>query len=161
MLRLKNTRGFTLIEVMTVLAIMAIFMAITIPSYITWKPKHMLNRAVNEYHSMLQAARLKAIKDRGTCTVSFTADSYTVACPNSNYSRTVSIDEYNGIVEFVRYDGAPGVPASSLTFNSRGTSNSGYLHLTNTQRRQFYRVGPLISGVIKKDVRIGGNWENM
>ena len=124
MLSLKNSRGFTLIEVMTVLAIMAIFMAITIPSYIAWKPKHMLNRAVNEYHGMLQSARLKAIKDRGTCTVSFSATSYTVTCPNSNYSRTITIQEYNGIVEFVKYDGGSGLPVSNLTFNSRGTSNA-------------------------------------
>ena len=162
MVRLKNSHGFTIIEVVTVLAIMAIIMAISIPSYFAWRPKHMLNRAVNEYHALLQSARLKAIKDRGTCTVSFTPDSYTVDCSNSNYSRTVNLNEYGDIIEFVRYDGTPGLPATNITFNSRGTANSAYLHITNTQRRQFYRVGPLISGVIKKDIYLGGgNWQNL
>ncbi len=158
---LPNRNGFTLIEIMTTLAIIAILMTVAIPSYIGYKPTLLLNRAVNEYHSILQQARLMAIKNRGDCTIVFTAKDYTVSCETSNYKRTVNYADYGELVLFERSDGSSGVPASSLTFNSRGTCNSAYMFITNKQRKEFYRIGPLISGVIKKDQEVpptSGNW---
>jgi type IV fimbrial biogenesis protein FimT len=160
---LKNRNGFTLIEIMTVLAIMAILMAVGIPSYIGYKPTLVLNRAVNEYYGLLQQARLKAIKNRGTCTITFAPDpadmSYTLACTGSSYSRRVDYSDYGNLVVFQRPDDAVTDftgKSPNITFNSRGSCNSGYLWLTNTpasnpEERDFYRVGTLISGVVKKD----------
>jgi prepilin-type N-terminal cleavage/methylation domain-containing protein len=159
---LKNRNGFTLIEIMTVLAIMAILMAVGIPSYIGYKPTLILNRAVNEYYSLLQQARLKAIKNRGDCTIAFDIvnTSYTLSCTTSSYTRTVDYSDYGSLVLFERFDGTSGIPAN-ITFNSRGTGNSGYLHITSTQKKDYYRIGPLISGVIKKDKEVppgSGKW---
>ncbi len=157
---LRNRHGFTLIEIMTVLAIIAILMTAAIPSYIGYKPTLVLNRAVNEYHGILQQARLMAIKNRGDCTVVFGAKSYTVSCTTSNYTRTVDYSDYGELVIFERFDGTSGIPTANLTFNSRGSCNSAYMHITNTQRKDFYRIGPLISGAIKKDRYMGGGkWE--
>lgn len=155
---LRNRHGFTLIEMMTVLAIIAIMMTIAIPSYIGYKPSLLLNRAVNEYHSILQQARLMAIKNRGNCSIVFTADSYTVSCTTSNYTRTVNYEDYGDLVIFEDQDGNPG-PWPTITFNSRGTCNQGYMYVTNNQKKDFYRIGTLISGVIKKDKYDGVTWK--
>jgi prepilin-type N-terminal cleavage/methylation domain-containing protein len=75
---LKNGNGFTPIEVNMVLAVIAILMTVVIPLYIGFKVTLLLNQAVNEYHSMLQQARLKANKNRDDCTIAFTGDTSTL-----------------------------------------------------------------------------------
>ena len=51
----KNKQyGFTLIEVMVVVAIIGIVSAIAVPSYISRKPKYDLNRAVRDYFNLLR-----------------------------------------------------------------------------------------------------------
>ncbi len=156
----RNTAGFTLMEVVVTIAIIGILTAIAIPNYLSYRPKQQLNRAVNEYHSLLQNARLMAIKNRGNCTITFAASSYSITCSNSDYNKTVDLSDYGGYVEFRRPDGSAGAPGVTITFNSRGTCNTGYLHFTSTDRQQFYRVGPLISGVIRKDSYAGGgDWK--
>ncbi|BHH82941.1 pilus assembly FimT family protein [Desulforhopalus sp. 52FAK] len=158
---IKKRNGFTLIEVMVVVSIIGILAAISVPAYLSYRPKQRLNQAVNEYHSLLQNARMLAIKNRGDCSVSYTATSYTVSCTTSEYNKVVNLSDYGGNIEFVQYDGSSGVPAAPITFNSRGTSNQEYLHITNSQRTEFYRIGPLISGVIRKDIRDGGGWTSL
>ena len=158
---IKKQNGFTLVEVMVIVCIIGVLAAVSLPAYLSYRPKQRLNQAVNEYHSLLQNARMLAIKNRGDCSISFTATSYSVSCTTSDYNKTVNLSDYGGNIEFVQYDGSSGVPGGSITFNSRGTSNQEYLHITNSQRQQFYRVGPLISGVIRKDIREGGGWTSL
>ena len=145
-----------MLELLITIAIIGILTAVVVPSYFAYRPKHQLNSAVNEYHSLLQNARMLAIKNRGSCSVNFAATSYTITCTTSDYTRTVNLNDYGGNIEFIRHDGASGIPGAPITFTSRGTSNTGYLHITNSQRREFYRIGPLISGVIRKDIYAGG-----
>lgn len=67
-------RGFTLIELMVVMAILAILAAVSIPSYISWKPSYRLRQAANDLLSDFQTVRATAIKRNVQCSVSLEID---------------------------------------------------------------------------------------
>lgn len=66
--RLKNRKGFTLTELVVIFAILGIMMAISVPSFISWLPKHRLQTSVRQIYDDLNLAKIRAVKDnRNTC----------------------------------------------------------------------------------------------
>jgi len=59
---MQKTSGFTLLELMITIAILAVMSAIAIPNLISWFPQYRLNVAAREMVSTIQMARLKAIR---------------------------------------------------------------------------------------------------
>lgn len=77
---MQKASGFTLMELMIVIAIVAVVSAISIPNIIGWFPQHRLSVATREMVSTFQMARLKAIKTNTNIVVAVNvgADTYTV-----------------------------------------------------------------------------------
>jgi type IV fimbrial biogenesis protein FimT len=73
-LRMHRHSGFTLIELMTVIAIIAILSCITIPNFISWLPKYRLGSAARDLLSAMQYGRLTAVKDNADVQVKFYPD---------------------------------------------------------------------------------------
>jgi len=161
--------GFTLIEMLTVFVVIGILAAIAIPSFSVWLPKYRLKRAVNDLHANLQLAKLTAIKENRTCSVSYSTspDQYTVSIIN----KTVNLDHYGspGEIRFCnnpQTGGAP-PPHPTINFNSRGIISSGvtaavtakYAYLTNNKNSAYFRVGATTAGVVRTNRWSGSNWE--
>jgi type IV fimbrial biogenesis protein FimT len=72
---MKTTKGFTLIELMVVLAIIAIVTAISTPNVIRWVNTQRFNSGVRDIHAAIEATRQRAVKENGQGRVSFTANS--------------------------------------------------------------------------------------
>jgi len=144
--------GFTLIEMMIVIAIMAVLAGIAIPNYFAWLPKSRLNGAARQVMGDLMAARMKAVKLNHRVKVFFYSNHEYKICDDANNDMTV--DDGEGDVQLrdiqreysdVTFDSSN--PPDPI-FSSRGTANSFVtIGLTNSVDSKEVTVS--ISGRVK------------
>ena len=72
---IKGKRGFTIIEVIVVCAIIGIIAAVGIPGFSRWLPNYRLRLAAQEILSGFQLAKTTAIKQNTNCTIIFSVPS--------------------------------------------------------------------------------------
>jgi prepilin-type N-terminal cleavage/methylation domain-containing protein len=150
---MQKRQGFTLIELTVVIVLLAILAGVGVPNFLSWLPKYRLKRAAHDLYSNLQLAKMSAIKANKDCKVNYYKgpDRYTVDLLN----KTIRLSDYKSGVMFQGPNNQT-FAAPTITFNSRGTGNSGYAYLTNLGKTAYYRVGPLTSGAIKLQKWSGG-----
>jgi len=105
----KNT-GFTLVELLIVLAIMGIIAAVTIPGYMAFIPNYRLRSAAEELQGDIQFAKIRAIKLGVVVSirVNTATDTYTMFVDNGAGANTG-----NGAL-----DGDEGAPIKTATMAS-------------------------------------------
>ena len=79
---MHNKYGFSLYELMIVIAICAIITAFAIPATINWRTKAKMNDAVSMLRSDLEMAKITALRENNFVVVSFSADSYLIFVDN-------------------------------------------------------------------------------
>jgi len=63
--------GFTLIELMVTMVVLAIVTAITIPVFARWLPDYRLRAAARDLYSNFQLAKMVAVRNNSNCAVTF------------------------------------------------------------------------------------------
>ncbi len=86
----KNA-GFTLIEMIIVIAIMAIISAIAVPNYITHRNNQKVTQAARQIYSALQSAKMTAIRNNTSINVLFS----TGAGSSGTYQVFEDLDDNN------------------------------------------------------------------
>jgi type IV fimbrial biogenesis protein FimT len=180
---MRKNSGFSLTEVMIVIAIMAIMAGITVPNLLSWLPKYRLRSAGDELYSNLQFTKVKAIKDNVNWAVifNFAGNSYTIRSDtdsNGNggtVEKTVSLESSGSGVSYggstttaVANDVAASIPADGISYSSpsniivftpRGMiTNLGYVYLTNANSSMAVGT-PTLAGVVVQRVWSGSAWE--
>ena len=156
---MRKNSGFTLIELMVTIAIIAIVSAIAIPGYMSWLPNYRLKSAVLDLEGNIQRTRLQAIKYNQTWAVLFDQANgiyYVCSDPGVNglwdgpvsmggdgdiVERTVDLADYNAGVNFTA------VSSTAFTLSNRGLAGFNYtVNLTNQSGSSSYRINVSISG---------------
>ena len=75
---MRREWGFTLLELMTVLSIMAIAAAIGVPSFLQWRNEAKLRDATSLLRGDLEMARVQAVQENGYVAVLFNSNGYVV-----------------------------------------------------------------------------------
>lgn len=123
---MKQKSGFTVIEMMVIVAILAILSAISVPNLISWRTNHQLNSQVREMQAVLQELRLQAIKANSPATITFNSRSYTITKINRSnpaLNRTTTKELQPGVTVAADFGGG-----NTLTFNNRGMPPTGSIN---------------------------------
>ena len=184
MMRLKNTAGFSFVELMTVIAIIGIMSAIALPYLISGQPQRRLKAAARDMYSAMQQARLLAVKNNQDVAVRFGADFYYIDEDNdgvhdSGESRIDLLPQYHDVefgngtasmsqAELDSIGANSAVNASFITFIPAGTAefapdpmtgdNTVYFQNTNNPSERF-AVSVQMSGSVKTSWYDGNEWK--
>ena len=121
-LRKKNQKGFTLIELMIVIAIIGILAAIAIPNFLSYRTKGQHAAAMSAAKNFYNTA-LAYFSDTTTTTTTVTTSGAPSWTPDPNI--TVGGGPLNDVGGVLTYPGSP------LTFNHKGDTTTVYTLDTN------------------------------
>ncbi len=139
---MRKDTGFSIIELMVVMSIMAILSAIAIPGILEWLPKQRIGNAARDVKSTLEFARSNAIRNNADVTVNFdwNNERLTVVDAGAVTLRTMELPDdvnllSNGLV-------------SPVIFNGHGfsTGNFGAVAVVNASNNTLRRTVTLTPG---------------
>ncbi len=97
---MSKDEGFTTLEVLVALGIVAVIAAVAVPSYLAWRSNTQLRGAVERFRGDLQLAKSQAMRDAQMVIVKLKSDKYRIfvdtgngsgGLPNGKYDKTEPI----------------------------------------------------------------------
>ncbi|MBU2227905.1 MAG: GspH/FimT family pseudopilin [Proteobacteria bacterium] len=151
-MRIRKGNGFTLLELMIVIAVMGIMTTIAIPSYQTFMAQRRLNGAARQVMSDLMAARMKAVSLNQKVKVSFGSNHAYQIWNDADGNGTVADDEGDDIEKDIHpdYYDVTFIASANPVFQTRGIVAPGStIALTNSSGSKYVKVAP--GGRVKID----------
>ncbi len=122
---MKEEGGFTLVELMVVVAITVLLLSWGLPSYSSWKKKHDIESQMVQLYGDLQFVRMSAYGSKAVSGVYWgggsSLTSYEIRSDaNSNSIIDDSVDKKVGATVTPKYAITPSVDQQSVSFDCRG-----------------------------------------
>lgn len=182
---MQKNSGVTLVELMTVIGIIAILSAIAIPNMIGWVPKYRLQNAASDLRGELQATRMRAIRENREFAIFFNTagNSYQVidSGPNRNYDGggddvTIKIVNFNQYSSGVGYgngnattnatQGGGAFPPGFVSYAGNAVvflptgliQGMGFVYLSNNRGDAFALGTPTLAGTVVLRIWDGAAW---
>lgn len=168
MSKTDTQKGFTLVELLIVFAVLGVLSAFAISSFLSWIPDYYLKIAARDLYSNLQKAKMEAVKNNSSVRVRFDSSvspglyyfDYDNDSIRDGDEYFVDMDVYNSGVDYgvpddemgddiLNWNGSACVQTSLLTYSTTGTSNSGTVYLINRNEDIGYAITARSSGSIK------------
>jgi type II secretory pathway pseudopilin PulG len=177
--------GFTKVELLVVMSILAISTSVALPGFMNWLPNYRLKGAVRDLCYNLQLAKSAAVRDRGEWAVRFDKNGNSYQVVSGGVDRVYSTADDNVVIKTVVLpDYGSGLsfgagiatrkvgqnepigdnvsfPGDRVVFNSLGMTTGtfgGYAYLQNS-RNACYAVGTWSSGIVVLRKWNGSGWE--
>jgi prepilin-type N-terminal cleavage/methylation domain-containing protein len=138
MIRNINKRGITLMELIIVMAIIAMGAVLMVPNIAAWLPNYRLRSATRDIVSSMRVAQIKAVSNNVQ---------YRVFVDNGNNSYVIQRQTTSGVNNFVDDGGTQSFPSGIafysisfggglVVFNPNSTASSGNMVLKNAKGTQ-------------------------
>jgi len=178
----NREQGFTLVECMTVVAIMVIVTAIATPQIMSGRPDKQLKAAARDLYSNMQMAKTIAIRSNSDTAIIFDiANNRYGLCDewdSSSCAGTLQYTSFTGYGYGIQYGHIPATqtattlpgtefgdnvsynpPDNIVVFNPGAAANSGYVYLNHQDATNTYAVGTHTSGFVVLRRWEGGSWD--
>lgn len=159
-LRIRNSKGFTMVEIMVVIGILAIILAIAVPNFAAMQRKTRIRAGAQEIAQDFRFTRERALAIGSHYNIITTADrkSYKIIDPNGDTTTYKLGSTTGGDLKFGSTVMGAGVPEGSgaipgngwdfpltgtLTFEPRGRASNGAAYITDGKETFAVGVNPL------------------
>ena len=167
MLNYKKENGFSIVELMIVVAIVGIISTASVPSLKRWSRNYNMQSAAMDLHSHMKIAKLGAVKENKAWTIKFNPGGllgYQVIHKVNNVDTVVkTVDfstKYSGEIQYANPLAEKVCDTSSIIFSPNGLSGSGYACISDKSKSGYYMVGmPYATGSINIEKLDGTQWK--
>jgi type II secretion system protein H len=137
MMTMKKTAGFSIFELLIVIAVIAVVSAIVTPNIISWRNSAKLRGAAGNVKGDLEMSKARAVRERSPVTVTFTATNYQVTFTDKDgNARTLRNRQLPAGVRVDLGSTGFGFMGDQTQFNGRGLPVAGSAVLVNTKGDQ-------------------------
>ena len=134
---MKKAGGFSIFELLIVIAVIAVVSAIVTPNIISWRNSAKLRGAAGNVKGDLEMSKARAVRERSPVTVTFAATNYQVTFTDKDGNpRTLRNRQLPAGVRVDLASTSFGTMGDETQFNSRGFPVAGSALLVNTKGDQ-------------------------
>lgn len=145
---MRKDAGFTLIEVIIVIAIAGVLAGIAVPNFLTYQSNYRLKGALSSLRGDLVGARMLAIKRGVEYQVAFSSDGYLIQRGNLSSSSTSYTTEVTR--NFAdEYQGVTASATANPVFSPRGTVTPAPVTITLQNDLKSQTITVYVAGKIK------------